>query len=126
MDGDRVEGVVRRADSRYLVEVRYLTVDGLEVGIVLLLDADGVDVAIAGGVGQQGDEDIFRLGIADLQIEPSGFVAAEGVQQQRISAVASESIACRSSAYRLCHRHSSRRIWCIPDSEPDSQCLYKK
>ena len=42
MDGDRVEGVVRRADGSDLVEVGCLTVDGLEMGIVFLLDADGI------------------------------------------------------------------------------------
>ncbi len=87
MDGDRVEGVMRYAGLGNLVEISRLTVDGLEVRIVFLLDADGVDVIVACSVGQQCDEDILGLGIADLQIEVEGRSAAKSVHQQRVGAV---------------------------------------
>ena len=87
MDGDRVESIMRYAGLGELMEISGLTVDGLEVRVVFLLDADGVDVVVACGVGQECNEDILGLRIADLQGEVESLSSAKTVQQQRVGAV---------------------------------------
>ena len=77
------------ADTRQFMEVFRLTLERLEVGIVLLLHDDAVIVVShrLPVLAHQHQEFVLRLGVADRQAESRGIIATEAVQHCRVLAV---------------------------------------